>query len=171
MALLDTQIREPFQVSENWKEYATLIEAVGVEKKSIALILQIIVVVSIFNILAFVLFIMEKKSQDFFLLRSLGVSKRHLSRFWFLTFFMIWIGGCFTSVLMTSLFDYIIQNVTFFQLPGDVYVLSKLALMLDSKDYLVVFISSFVWVMAIGFFLVRKINKKVILTGLRQEFK
>jgi ABC-type lipoprotein release transport system permease subunit len=164
-------ISSPFVINENWKEYSTLIEAVAVEKKSISLVLQIIVVVSIFNILAFVLFLMEKKSQDFFLLRSLGVSKKQLSKFWFLTFSLIWIFGSLTALALTSLFDFIIQNVSFFQLPGDIYVLSKLSLMLDLSDYTIVFLSSLVWVMLIGFFMVRKINKKVILVGLRQEFK
>lgn len=167
---LKKELNAPFNIQENWKEYSSLIEAVGVEKRSISLVLQIIVIVSIFNILAFVLFLIEKKSQDFFLLRSLGVSKKKLSLFWIITFILIWFGGVITSLFLTNLFDYILQNVSFFELPGDVYVLSKLSLMLDISDYMIVFATSLIWVLLIGFIMVRRVNKKMILTGLRQEF-
>jgi hypothetical protein len=45
-----------------WSEYSYFIEAVKIEKLSITLILQLIVVVAVFNIIAFVIYIMEKKS-------------------------------------------------------------------------------------------------------------
>ncbi len=76
------QLSPEYLVRPFWSEYLFLIEAVKVEKLSISLILQMIVIVAVFNIMAFVIYIMEKKAQDFFFLRAVGLSLRKLMRFW-----------------------------------------------------------------------------------------
>src|SRR5690606_13320737 len=57
---LRMQLDSGYLVRPFWSEYSFLIEAVKVEKFSISLILQLIVVVAVFNIIAFVIYIMEK---------------------------------------------------------------------------------------------------------------
>lgn len=159
-----------FSLSTFWDEFKVLLEAVEVQKFSISLILQLIVIVAIFNIVAFIIFISEKKSQEFFLLRVLGINLKSVVRFWFLMLIFLWGISAFLSIFLTKIFNYLIGNLSFFELPGDVYVLSKLQISLGLNDYFIVFSLSLLWVLLIGIFSILKLRKKTLLQGLRQEF-
>lgn len=161
---------EGIKVKPFWKEYGDLLEAVKVEKVSITMILQLIVIVSIFNILAFIFFVLEKQSQSFFLLSALGMSKKILMIFWSKVLFLIWIISCFLACLLTFIFNILLENLKVFELPGDIYVLSNLSLKLTLTDGILVFFISALWVILIAFISFYKLKKKSVLAGLRQEF-
>jgi ABC-type lipoprotein release transport system permease subunit len=168
---IEKNLPEEFYVSPFWEEYKTLINAVEVEKNSITLILQIIVLVSIFNILAFIIFIFEKKSQDFFLLRALGLSAKALNRFWIKMLIGIWFFSCLFAVLLAHGFNFILSDLNLFKLPGDIYVLNKLRLVLTTYDYILVFLASLIWIVLIGLLTNYRLRKRSLLAGLRQEFR
>jgi ABC-type lipoprotein release transport system permease subunit len=159
-----------FQVKPFWSEFSFLIEAVKVEKFSISLILQLIVVVAVFNILAFVIYIMEKKSQEFFFLRAIGLSLNKISHFWFLIILSIWSLSCLGAYFLTEVFNWGLQHLTFLKIPGEIYVLSGLSLKLDIMDYLLVYFLSLLWIFLAGFMAYIRIRKRTIIQGLRQEF-
>lgn len=168
---IENNLAEPFNIVPFWNEYRTLIDAVEVEKNSITLILQIIVIVAVFNVLAFVLFIFEKKSQDFFLLRAMGLSLKKLNSFWLFLLSFIWVCSSLFAMILTYLFNYALSDLNIFQIPGDIYVLNKLSLVLDTGDYLIVLSISFLWIMLIGMLLLTRMKQKSLLSGLRQEFR
>ncbi len=159
-----------FQVKPFWSEYSFLIEAVKVEKFSISLILQLIVVVAVFNILAFVIYIMEKKSQEFFFLRAIGLSLNRISHFWFLIILSIWALSCLGAYFLTEVFNWGLQHLTFLKMPGEIYVLSGLSLKLDLLDYFLVYFLSLLWIFLAGFMAYIRIRRRTIIQGLRQEF-
>jgi ABC-type lipoprotein release transport system permease subunit len=161
---------QDFLVRPFWNEYDFLIEAVKVEKFSISLILQLIVVVAIFNIIAFVIFIMEKKAQEFFFLRAVGLSLKTITRFWFLSVIFIWILSCIGAHLLSILFNWCLHNVSFLQIPGEIYVLSSLNIELDGMAYLTVYGVSLLWILLAAFIGFLRLRKRPILQGLRQEF-
>lgn len=153
-----------------WSEYNFLIEAVKVEKVSISLILQLIVVVAVFNILAFVIYIMEKKSQDFFFLRAVGLSLKSLMRFWLVSIVIIWLTSCLGAHLLSRIFDWGLNNLSFLQIPGEIYVLSALSIRLDLMAYLTVYLVALLWILlaaSIGYW---RLKQRPIIQGLRQEF-
>lgn len=161
----------PFlSVKPFWSEYNSLLEAIKVEKFSITMILQLIVIISVFNIIAFILFVIEKQSQSFFLLNALGLSKKLLMNFWAKLLLLIWFISCLISIGFTYIFDLLLQNLDIFKLPGDVYVLSKLSLDLDANDFLIVFGIAAIWILIIGFVSWYKLKRRSLLSGLRQEF-
>lgn len=153
-----------------WSEYNSLLEAIKVEKFSITMILQLIVIISVFNIIAFILFVFERQSQSFFLLNALGLGKRLLMNFWTKLLLLIWFISCLISIGFTYIFDLLLRNLDIFKLPGDVYVLSKLSLDLDGVDFLIVFGIAAVWILIIGFVSWYKLKRRSLLSGLRQEF-
>ena len=75
------------------------------------------------------------------------------------------------AVGMTWIFNLIIGKLPVFQLPGDIYVLSKLEIQLGLEDYLLVFSLAFLWIFLIGTVTMWRMKKKTVLSGLRQEFK
>lgn len=159
-----------FLVRPFWSEYSFLIEAVKVEKLSISLILQLIVVVAVFNIMAFVIYIMEKKAQDFFFLRAVGLSLKKLMRFWFVSALILWGLACTGAYLLSQIFNWSLAHLSFLQIPGEIYVLSSLQIRLDTTAYVTVYLVSLFWVLVAGAFGYWRLNRRSIVQGLRQEF-
>jgi ABC-type lipoprotein release transport system permease subunit len=167
---LRRQLDQDFFVRPFWSEYTFLIEAVKVEKLSISMILQMIVVVAVFNIMAFVIYIMEKKAQDFFFLRAVGLSLKSLMRFWFISIFIVWAVACAGAYVLSLIFNWSLANVSFLQIPGEIYVLSSLQIRLDSTAYITVYLVSLLWVLIAGLFGYWRLKRRPIVQGLRQEF-
>jgi ABC-type lipoprotein release transport system permease subunit len=167
---LRSQLSQEYFVRPFWSEYSFLIEAVKVEKLSISLILQLIVVVAVFNIMAFVIYIMEKKAQDFFFLRAVGMSLKSLMRFWFISIFILWAMACVGAHILSLVFNWALANLSFLQIPGEIYVLSSLQIRLDSTAYITVYLVSLVWVLIPGLFGYWRLKRRSIVQGLRQEF-
>ncbi len=153
-----------------WKEFQGLFRAVRVEKFTISLILQLIVIISIFNILALFFYIKEKRSKELFMFRTLGLSKWRVVKMWLLVAVVIWAMACILSFFWTILFNLALTNLLFFQLPGEVYVLSDLSLSYSITEIIKVFGLAFVWIMLISIFGIRKITKNSIITDMRKEF-
>jgi len=168
--VLRARLDGDYQVKPFWNEYSFLIEAVKVEKLSISLILQLIVVVAVFNILAFVIYIMEKKAQDFFFLRAIGLDLSSLMRFWCVSIFIIWFFSCVGAHLLSMIFNWGLQHLPFLQIPGEIYVLSSLSIKLDFKAYFTVYSVSLLWVMLAAFLGYLRLKRRPIIEGLRQEF-
>lgn len=166
---LEFQLKN-FRVVPYWKEFQTLLDAVEVEKLSIGLVLQLIVIVAIFNVIAFIIFISEKKSQEFFLLRALGLNLKSVVKFWSITVIGIWFFSCLISIGLAKIFNFLLMNLSLFKLPGEIYVLSNLSLKLGIEDYILVFGASFLWMMFITIIALLRLRKKALIYGLRQEF-
>jgi ABC-type lipoprotein release transport system permease subunit len=156
---------EPF-----WSEFEVLLDAVQIEKFTISLILQLIVIVAVFNVIAFIFYISETKAQDFVMLRSLGLSLYSFQEFWFILLLVIWFISCSVAIVLKEFFAYLITNIPYLKIPGDIYVLSELDIILDSTDYLYVFGISLVWILLIGFVTMKRLKNKSIVSELRQEF-
>ncbi len=132
--------------------------------------MQLIVIVAILNVVAFIIFIYEIKAQDFFMLRALGLSIKSFQNFWFVLLFLIWSISCLISIGLVEIFTYAILKLPFLQIPGDIYELNELKTILDVFDYMYVFGVSLVWIFLIGFFTMRRFKKQSLISGLRQEF-
>ena len=161
---------ENYRFEPYWSEFEVLLDAVEVEKFSISLVLQLIVVVAILNIVAFVFYISEVKAQDIFMLRALGLSFSMVKSFWLTMLILIWAVSVVVSFVFKEIFAYLINVIPFLKIPGDVYVLSELSVLLETKDYFYVYGASLLWVLIIGFIMLRKIGNKSVLAPLRQEF-
>ena len=126
--------------------------------------------VAIFNIIAFVIYVMEKKAQDFFFLRAVGMSLNEMMRFWFISVILLWSISCFGAYLMSIFFNWSLQNLSIFKIPGEIYVLTQLEIRLDLMAHLTVYAVSLLWILVaagLGYF---RLRKKPIIQGLRQEF-
>ena len=170
--LSDLRLRfEPeFYFRAYWREYGSLIEAVQAEKVLISLILQLIVVISVFNVLAFIYFINEKKSKELFLFKALGLSKRSMNNLWIKLVILIWVASSVLAAVFVQLFRMMLLKLPFFKLPAEVYHMPRIDIFLSIFDYLMVFALALVWMLLITYYLLRKLRNKSLLEGLRQEF-
>lgn len=159
-----------YSVQPFWNEFSTLISAVKHEKFMIGLILQLIVVISIFNIVAFVIFVNEKRSREMFLFKALGMSQTKMNEAWYKFVILLWVSSCILSIGLVQLFGYGLENLSIFQLPGDVYRLGTIKLSIELADYAIVFALALVWLLLLSWFSMRRLRKRSILYGLRREF-
>jgi len=159
-----------FDIRTYWRDYSSLLEAVKVEKFIIGLILQLVVVISIFNVLAFVIFLNEKKSKEIFLFRALGMENKEIFRSWIIMSLFIWVGASSLSIIFVEIFDLALKYLLIFKLPGEIYHMGRLHIVLSFTDYAIVFLLALVWLLGISLFGLRKIKKRSVLYGLRKEF-
>jgi ABC-type lipoprotein release transport system permease subunit len=159
-----------FYFKPYWKEFSSLLEAVRIEKVMISLILQLVVVISVFNILAMIIFINEKKSKELFLFKALGVSQKKMGHLWLELVLVMWAAACVLSVIFIEFFKLLLAKLWLFELPAEIYFMPRLELFLNWKDYGFVFLLALFWIFVITYLLLRKLMKKSLLEGLRQEF-
>lgn len=159
-----------FSVRPFWSEYANLINAVKDQKLMIGLIFQLVVIISIFNVLAFVIFLNERKVREIFMFKALGMSQKKIYYAWMGMISLLWVGSCVISMAMVEIFNVGLQKLAIFQLPRDVYSLGSISIDLDFMDYILVFSSAYFWLIVVSWVGLRKIKKESILSGLRKEF-
>lgn len=166
---LDSRFNLDYITKPYWFDFSTLLEAVRVEKVMIGLVLQIIVVVSLFNVIAFTSFLNEKRARDLFLLRALGLSQADLRLNWLKLMLLIWSMGCLISLGFVSIFRLLLVKLSIFELPGEVYHLPRLELDLGAYDYALVFGGAFIWLLLLSVRNLKKLTQASILAGLRSE--
>jgi ABC-type lipoprotein release transport system permease subunit len=170
LSYLRDRLGHEFYFKPYWKEFSSLLEAVKIEKVMISLILQLVVIISVFNILAMIIFINEKKSKELFLFKALGVSQKEMGRLWLELVLVMWAAACLLSVLFIEIFKLLLAKLWLFELPAEIYFMPRLELYLSWKDYGFVFLLALFWIFIITYILLRKLMKKSLLEGLRQEF-
>lgn len=159
-----------YQLRPFWREFSGLLEAVEIEKVSISLILQIIVLISIFNIYALIFFIQEKRSRDLFLLRAIGLSQKRQQMLWVVFVLGLWAICCGVSWLMAWGLNHFFLNSKWLSLPGEVYNLTHLELALRPVDYLLVYSGALLWMVVIFLLGLWRAQAKSLISGLRKEF-
>jgi ABC-type lipoprotein release transport system permease subunit len=159
-----------FRVKPYWYDYGSLLEAVEIQKLTIGLVLQIIVVVSIFNVLSFITFLDDRRAQQIFLFQALGMGPKDIRKTWYGIITILWLLSCAFSQVFVFIFEWGLENLSFLKLPGSVYNLERIPLSIDLSDYLLVFLSTLFWMFIILSFALYRMSRKSILSGLREEF-
>lgn len=167
---VDQNLDPLFVLKPFWAEYETLIEAVEVEKVSITVILQVIVFVAIFNVLAFVMFLNERKSKEIFLFQTLGLGPKKMMVGWVLLILMIWFLSCVLAIIFKHIFAFALNNFEAFSLPGDIYTLSNIELFVPTASYLIVFSLALLWLILCSIGLFFSLKGKSLLSRLRMEY-
>ena len=159
-----------FIVRPYWSDYLTLFEAVQVEKKSISVVLQLIIIIALFNIVGFVYYLTDKKGTEFFVLRALGLSGRSLLTFLLQMIFLFWFISCLGSIVFTIFFQEIVLKSSWLKIPGKIYELGQLQLSLGPSVVLQVFLISLIWVLLVSVWSLFRMRRKSLVAGLREEF-
>jgi ABC-type lipoprotein release transport system permease subunit len=167
---LQEQMPSGFVARAFWKDFSALFEAVKIEKFSITLILQVIVVVSIFNVLAFVIFLWERKAAEIFLFRALGSSLKSLERIFAGMVTLLWASSCLLAFVWLFIFNLGLKHLPFLKIPGEIYHMERLSIQASVWHYVIIFGLSFVWVLLITFIGTKKLMRKPLLAALRKEF-
>lgn len=152
-----------------WAEHTNLMEAVAVEKTMITLALQLVVIVSLFNIISFLYELFTHRERELFLLRALGLSFRQVSFFFLLVIVALWCCSFLLALGLTFLFNVLLREVSWLQIPGKIYELSSLSLSLSIADILWCALGSLGWTLLMTVVSLWRLKRKSLTQVLRGE--
>ena len=144
---------------ESWADrHSTLVKAMNMEKIGSIVVLSLIILVASFNMMATLSLITIKKIKDIGVLRVLGLSINDTKKVLFAQ--AIIIGGrgtIFGIILGVSLV--VIQNLFgFVKLPGDIYAMDILPMVLTIFDIVIIILISLILIIIPGWFSARKVS-------------
>ena len=85
--------------------------ALKVERNVMFIILTLIIVVAAFNIISGLTILVKNKTKEIAILRTLGISKKSITKIFFVTGFTIGMLATFTGVIIGILFSYYIEEI------------------------------------------------------------
>jgi len=108
--------------------------ALKVERNVMFIILTLIIIVAAFNIISGLTILVKNKTKEIAILRTLGVSKKSITKIFFLTGFTIGLLATLTGVIFGVLFSYYIEEIrilitSIFNIrlfPEEIYFLSQM---------------------------------------------
>ena len=113
---------------------SSLFSALKVERNVMFIILSLIIIVAAFNIISGLTILVKNKTKEIAILRTLGLSKKSITKIFFTVGFTIGFLATFTGVVFGVLFSYYIEeirslitlifNIRLF--PEEIYFLSKM---------------------------------------------
>jgi lipoprotein-releasing system permease protein len=140
-------------VTSDWTiENASYFRAIRLEKTMMSLLLSLIIGVAAFNIVASLVMVVTDKNSDIAILRTLGMGPNDVVRVFFIQGAMIgWLGvflGVVSGVLLAlnvpTLVPALERLFGFQIMPGDVYYVTAIPSILESRDVTIIAIAAFV---------------------------
>jgi lipoprotein-releasing system permease protein len=140
-------------VTSDWTvENASYFRAIRVEKMMMSLILSLIIGVAAFNIVASLVMVVTDKTNDFAVLRTLGMKSAGVVRVFFVQGAVIGWAGVFIGVLLgvvlalnvPVIVPFLEQALGFQIMPGDVYYVTRIPSELEAADVVTISVAAFV---------------------------
>ena len=131
--------------TEDWTETnASLYSALRLEKVAIALTIGLIVMMAALNIVASLVLLVMEKSRDIGILRTMGAPASAIRRIFLLQGLTIGAIGTGAGTLMGLLVCWVSEHYRLFELPGDVYQITRLRFQVVPLDVLTIMASAMV---------------------------
>ncbi len=131
--------------ARDWMEMnKNLFYALKLEKTAIFVILVLIVFVAAFNIISTMIMVVMEKGRDIAILKSMGATRNTIMRIFFLEGFIIGLIGTLIGNIAGYFFCIALEKYEFIQLPSDVYNAQKLAVEMNSADFILISASALI---------------------------
>ncbi len=168
---LQKKLGSSFSVRPYWSEFSGLLEAVQVEKNIITIALQLIVLVAMFNMISFFRVLFETNYQSLFLLRALGLSLKNIKLFLLVLSIVLWFLANLGAKLWSLIFSWLLKNWSVLSLPGKIYNIAEIDLVIGSSEILTVSLLSFLWIILLWMWFVKKLGHANLVSVLKGEWR
>lgn len=152
-----------------WEENVNFFAALELEKRSLFIVLMLIILIAAVNIISSLLMTVMNRRSDIALLISLGASTHQIRRLFLYLGIVIGIGGITMGAILGLSGVWMLQTFEIISLPKDVYPTSKLALELSTSDFISILGGAFAIVVASSWYPAKKASEVDVLTVLRNE--
>lgn len=148
---LQTKLRYPHYVKNVFENYRHIFNWIELQKEPIPFVLGLIIIVAVFNIISTLLMIVLEKMNAIGILRSLGAKKYQISVIFLLHGIVIGIAGILLGNFLAYALSIIQIEFDVITLPGSIYFVSKVPLIIDFNTYLLVSAITFVLVIIVSY--------------------
>jgi len=132
-------------VTEDWTQLnASLYSALRLEKYAIALTIGLIVMVAALNIVASLVLLVMEKSRDIGILRTMGAPAGAIRRIFLLQGLTIGAIGTAAGTILGLAVCWVSETYHLFELPGDVYQITRLRFEVQPFDVITIVVSAMV---------------------------
>ncbi|MEW6259408.1 MAG: lipoprotein-releasing ABC transporter permease subunit [Thermodesulfobacteriota bacterium] len=131
-------VRDWMQMNRN------LFSALKLEKTVMFIILALIILVAAFNIASSLIMMVMEKTRDIAILKAMGATDTHIRRIFVMKGMIIGVVGTALGGVLGIVLCMLLKRYQFIDLPGDVYYLSKLPVLLKTADIVLIAASSLV---------------------------
>ncbi|NOQ31924.1 MAG: FtsX-like permease family protein [Helicobacteraceae bacterium] len=152
-----------------WEDNMNFFAALELEKKSLFIVLMLIILIASINIISSLLMTVMNRRSEIALLLSLGASKLEIKKVFLYLGIVIGISGIIAGTTLGLSGLWILSTFDIVSLPVDVYPTSTLPLELSMVDFFSIIIGAFVIVVASAYYPAKKASEVDILTVLRNE--
>ena len=143
---------------ESWKDrHSTLVKAMNMEKMGSMIVLSLIILVASFNMMATLSLITIKKIKDIGILRVLGSSVNDTQKVLFAQAIIIGGKGTVCGIIIGVGFVLFQNLFGFIKLPGDIYAMDILPMVLTIFDMVIIISISLILIIIPGWFSARKV--------------
>ena len=143
---------------ESWKDrHSTLVKAMNMEKMGSMIVLSLIILVASFNMMATLSLITIKKIKDIGILRVLGSSVNDTQKVLFAQAIIIGGKGTVCGIIIGVGFVLFQNLFGFIKLPGDIYAMDILPMVLTIFDMVIIISISLILITIPGWFSARKV--------------
>lgn len=141
-AALSDRIQEalgyPHLVRTVFENYRNLFSWIELQKKPVPIILGLIIIVATVNVIGTLLMVVLGKTKEIGILKSLGASRRGITRIFIRQGLAIGIVGTAAGNLLAFTLCYAEQQFRFLSLPSDIYFMTSVPILLRPEFFLVV---------------------------------
>jgi lipoprotein-releasing system permease protein len=131
------------QRTEDWQsQNSALFEALKLEKKGMALILTLIILVAAFNIVGTLSMVVTDKTREIGILRAMGMPAASIRRVFFAQGMIIGAAGTLMGTALGLVVSYVIDHYGLIKIDSSVYFIDHLPVATDWKDVVVIIAAS-----------------------------
>jgi len=164
---IEARLDFPYQ-ARDWKALnRNLFSALELEKDMMFVILILIILVASFNIVGTLTMTVAEKAREISILKAMGATKKSITRIFIYEGLIIGGIGIALGLPLGLIISFLLE--TFYQLPGDVYYISRLPMRLHLIDVVLVTGSAFFITLIATLYPSRQAAKMAPVEGLRYE--
>jgi lipoprotein-releasing system permease protein len=139
---MQVELGYPYTLRD-WKRMNEgLFSALKLEKMGMALVLALIVLVAAFNIVSTLTMVVADKTREIGILRSMGLTSRRVLRTFMLQGLIIGVAGTLLGLFGGLALAWAIDYFGLISLPGDVYLISQIPVILNPLDVTLIVVVS-----------------------------
>ena len=155
----------------------SLFSALKVERNVMFIILSLIIIVAAFNIISGLTILVNNKTREISILKSIGVKNKSISKIFFMVGFFIGSLATIFGILLGVLFTHYIENVREFiskvfnirLFPEEIYFLSKIPSEVDLQSILLISLCSIIITSIVSIYPAFKASNLDPVKGLKYE--
>ncbi len=127
-----------YQVKDWMQMNKSLFSALKLEKAVMFIILSLIIMVAAFNITSSLIMMVMEKTKDIAILKAMGATKKSIGKIFIFKGLAIGMSGTIFGVGSGVLLCWLLKKYEFIKLPGDVYYITTLPVLLQTIDVILI---------------------------------